>query len=154
MEEGFRKVGETGRQTLRRGTKLVREFRTFVLRGSAVDLAVGVVIGAAFNEVVQLLVKNILTPLVSIPGKVNFASYSFSIRGHGFKYGEVVNAVISLLLVAVAVFFFVVRPMNKLRERRKAGEPEPETTRDCPECLSKIPAAAKRCAFCTSTVAA
>jgi len=133
---------------------MLKDFRAFVLRGNVVDLAVGVVIGAAFGTVVTSLVKNILTPLVSIPGTKTFNNLEFVIRKSHFRYGLFINDVISFVLIAAAVFFFVVRPMNMLMARRKT-EPEVDSTvRDCPECLSKIPVGATRCAFCTTKLAA
>jgi large conductance mechanosensitive channel len=133
---------------------MLKEFRAFVLRGNVVDLAIGVVIGAAFGAVVKSLTENLLTPLISIPGKSNFSALHFMIRSSDFKYGAFINDVISFVLIAAAVFFFVVKPMNVLMARRKT-EPEVDSTvRDCPECLSKIPVAASRCAFCTTKVAA
>ena len=131
----------------------MKGFKAFILRGNVVDLAVGVVIGAAFGAVVTALVKDFLTPLIAIPGKAaDFSANSFTISHSVFHYGDFVNQIISFVLIAMAVYFFVVLPVNKLMERRKT-EPEVEsTTRDCPECLSSIPVAAKRCAFCTAEV--
>jgi large conductance mechanosensitive channel len=130
---------------------MLREFKSFILRGNVVDLAVGIVIGAAFTLVVNALVTNLLTPFIAaIVGKPNFGDLSFSINGTDFKYGLVVNALINFLLVAAALFFFVVKPVNMLTARaRKEPPPEPDTTK-CPECLSVIPAAARRCAYCTA----
>lgn len=133
---------------------MLKGFKAFILRGNVVDLAIGVVIGAAFESVVSTFVANLLTPLVSIPGKTNFADLQFTVRHSDFKYGVVLNSVISFLLIAAAVYFFVVLPVNKLMERRKT-EPDVESpTRDCPECLSSIPVGARRCAFCTAVVGA
>jgi len=132
---------------------MLRDFKAFVLRGNAVELAVAVVIGAAFGAVVTSIVEHLLTPLIAIPGNVDFATYKFTISGSTFKYGIVVNAIVSFLLIAAAVFFLVVRPMNTLRARAARGEPPPEpSTRACPECLSEIPRAANRCAYCTTEV--
>jgi large conductance mechanosensitive channel len=128
------------------------DFKTFVLRGNVVDLAVGVVIGAAFGSVVTALVKDLLTPLVSIPGKANFGDLYFQIGAARFLYGDFINTVISFLLIAFAVFFFVVRPVNWLMARRKTDPPPDPTTRNCPFCISEIPIQATRCAFCTSDV--
>ena len=130
------------------------DFKKFVLRGNVVDLAVGVVIGAAFGAVVAALVADILTPLIAaVIGKQDFSSLQFTINNSTFLYGDFINALISFLLIAAAAFFFVVRPVNALMERRKT-EPEVEsTTRECPECLSSIPSPARRCAFCTAEVA-
>jgi large conductance mechanosensitive channel len=133
---------------------LVSEFKAFLLRGNVVDLAVGIVMGIAFGAVVTALVTDIITPIITIPGKTNFASLSFSIGGGVFLYGAFINAVINFIVVAAAIFFFVIKPMNMLMARRKvevAPEP-PITTRECPFCLSMIPLAATRCAFCTSEV--
>jgi large conductance mechanosensitive channel len=122
------------------------------LRGNVVDLAVAVVIGAAFGAVVTALVKDLITPLIAIPGKTDFSALKFTIRKSTFAYGDFLNALIAFVSIAAAVFFFVVRPLNALMARFKT-EPEVEsTTRDCPECLSSIPRAATRCAFCTAKV--
>jgi large conductance mechanosensitive channel len=128
----------------------MQDFKQFVLRGNVVDLAVGVVIGAAFGAVVTALVKDIITPIVSIPGKVNFSNLSVTIGGGVIQYGDFLNTVISFLLIAFVVFFFIVRPVNWLMERRKTETPVEATTRDCPFCLSSVPIKASRCAFCTS----
>jgi large conductance mechanosensitive channel len=130
----------------------MKDFKAFILRGNVVDLAVGIVIGAAFTTVVTAFVTGLLTPLVSIPGKTDFKNLAVTV-GHGrFAYGVFLNAVIAFLLVAAAVFFVVVRPVNALTARRRAGEESEPGTRDCPECLSAIPTAARRCSFCTSEV--
>ena len=131
---------------------VMEDFKKFILRGNVVDLAVGVVIGAAFGSVVTALVKDIITPIVSIPGKMNFPDLSVQIGGGKIQYGDFINTVISFLLIAVSVFFLIVRPVNWLMERRKTETPVEPTTRDCPFCLSKIPIQASRCAFCTSAV--
>jgi large conductance mechanosensitive channel len=126
------------------------EFRAFILRGNVVDLAVGVVIGAAFGAVVTGLVSDIITPLISIPGKITFADVYFQIGGGKFLIGAFINAVISFLVIAFAVFFFVVKPVNHLMAMRKTEPAVLPTTRECPYCLSSIPIKATRCAFCTS----
>jgi len=131
---------------------MLKDFKAFILRGSVVDLAVAIVIGAAFTGVVNSFVKNLLTLLVSIPGKANFSNLSFTINGSRFDYGTFLNDFISFLIVATAMFFFVVRPINALLARRRKGEDPDPGTRDCPQCLSEIPAAARRCSFCTSEV--
>jgi large conductance mechanosensitive channel len=135
---------------------LLKEFKQFILRGNVVDLAVAVVIGTAFGAVVAAFVADIITPLIAaIFGKPNFASLSFTINNSTFLYGDFLNAVITFLSIAAAIFFFVVKPLNVLEARRAAGEPpESPTTKACPECLSDIPLAARRCAYCTSEVAA
>jgi large conductance mechanosensitive channel len=133
---------------------VLKDFKAFLLRGSVVDLAIAVVIGAAFGTVVQALVKDLITPLVSIPGKANFQDLHFTIRHSVFAYGDFLNVVISFVSIAAAVFFFVVRPINTLMDRRKTQTDVESPTRECPECLSNIPAKAKRCAFCTAKVPA
>ena len=131
---------------------LLTEFRDFILRGNVVDLAVAVVIGAAFGAVVTALVKDILTPIIAaIFGKPNFSELTFTIHKSKFLYGDLINAVITFLSVAAAIFFFVVKPVDAIARRRKV-DPPPDV-RSCPECLSEIPKAATRCAFCTTVVA-
>ena len=133
----------------------MKGFRTFILRGNVVDLAVGVVMGVAFGTVVTALVKDFLTPLIAaIVGKPDFSALGFEINGTKFPIGDFINALISFLLVAAAVYFFVVLPVNTLMARVKRGEAPPDpTSKKCPECLSDIPIAARKCAFCTSAVA-
>ena len=134
---------------------MLKDFKQFVLRGNVVDLAVGVVIGAAFGAVVASLVADIITPLIgAIVGTHDFSSLTFTINDSTFRYGTFINTLLAFILVAAAVFFFVIRPLNTLMARRKTEPPVEATTRDCPECLSSIPVAAKRCAFCTAQVAA
>ena len=132
---------------------MLKDFKAFLLRGNVVDLAVAVVIGAAFGAVVTSLVENILTPIIGIPGSADFSALDFVVNGSTFRYGEFLNDVISFVSIAAAVFFFVVRPVNTLMARRKTEPDVESTTRDCPECLSSIPVAARRCAFCTAEVA-
>ncbi|MHB1163019.1 MAG: large conductance mechanosensitive channel protein MscL [Minisyncoccota bacterium] len=133
---------------------MLNEFKTFLLRGNVVDLAVGVVIGAAFGSVVTALVTDLLTPFIAAVAKVpDFGGLAFTFNGSHFAYGHLVNALISFVLVAVAVFFFVVKPMNVLIARSKRGPSPDPTTKKCPECLSEIPIAARRCAHCTQEVA-
>ena len=133
---------------------MLKEFKAFVLRGNVIDLAVGVAIGAAFTAVITAVTENLITPLLAIPGDAaRFGDMVVRISGSEFGYGRVIDAILAFLIVAAVLFFFVVRPVNHLMARRKT-EPEVEsTTRDCPECLSSIPNAARRCAFCTATVA-
>jgi large conductance mechanosensitive channel len=134
--------------------KLLEGFKNFILRGNAVDLAVGVVIGAAFGTVVTSLVKDLLTPLIGAIAKVpDFSNLFFTLNGSKFMYGDLVNNLISFVLVAASVYFFVVVPMNMLNERMHRGKSEVPTTRKCPECKSDIPVDAKRCAFCGQLVA-
>jgi large conductance mechanosensitive channel len=133
----------------------VKDFKQFLLRGNVVDLAVAVVIGAAFGAVVAAFVGDLLTPIIAaIFGKHDFAALTFTINGSVFFYGHFINAVITFVSVAAAVFFFVVKPINALNARRRVEPPVDETVRPCPECLSEIPVDARRCAFCTSQVAA
>ena len=125
-------------------------FRKFILRGNVVDLAVGVVVGAAFGAIVTALVKDLITPLIAaIVGKPSFDSLHFTIHKSTFLYGNFINAVISFLLIAAAVYFFVVLPVNTLMARFKTERDPEAPTKDCPECLSAIPEAASRCAFCS-----
>lgn len=133
---------------------MLQDFKAFILRGNVVDLAVGVVVGAAFGAVVTAFVKDLLTPLIAIPGTVNFAALHFTIRHSVFAYGAFLNDLVSFFLIAAAVFFVVVRPVNTLMQRRHTQVDTESSTRDCPECLSSIPKAAVRCAFCTAPVEA
>ena len=132
----------------------MKDFKAFILRGNVVDLAIAVVIGAAFGDVVKALVTDLITPILAIPGKTDFSALTFSIRKSHFLYGHFLNVVIAFVSIAAAVFFFVVRPVNALMARRKTEPEVMATTRDCPYCLSSIPIAASRCAFCTADVAA
>jgi large conductance mechanosensitive channel len=133
---------------------MIKEFKQFLLRGNVVDLAVGVVVGAAFGTVVTALVSDLLTPLIAAIAKVpDFGGLVFSINSSKFMYGHFLNAIISFLLVATAVFFFVVKPMNMLIARSRKGPPADPTTKKCKECLSEIPIAAKRCSHCAQVVA-
>jgi large conductance mechanosensitive channel len=131
---------------------MIKGFRDFILRGNVVDLAVAVVIGAAFGAVITAFVADIITPLIAaIFGQPDFSALTFTINGSKFLYGSFINAVVSFVLIAAAVYFVVVVPMNKMAERRARGQaPEDATTKQCPECLSEIPIAARRCAFCAS----
>jgi len=133
---------------------MLRGFRQFVFRGNVVDLAVAVVIGAAFGAVVTAFVKDLLTPLIAaLFGKPDFSALRFTLNHSEFLFGDFLNTVISFLLVAVAIYFFIIVPMNALMARLKRGEAPPDpTTRQCPECLSEIPIAARRCAHCASPV--
>jgi large conductance mechanosensitive channel len=132
---------------------MLKEFRDFVLRGNVVDLAVAVVIGAAFGAVVSALVADFLTPLIAaIGGQPDFSQLTFTINDSEFKYGDFLNKVVSFLLIAATVFFFVVKPLNTLTARLKPQRAVDKPTRACPECLSDIPVPARRCAFCTAEV--
>jgi large conductance mechanosensitive channel len=130
---------------------MLKGFRDFIVRGNVIDLAIAVVIGLAFNAVVTALVKDILTPLIAaIFGKPDFAGLTLTINGSHIAYGDVLNAIISFLAVAAAIYFLVVVPMNALAARR--AKPVAVTTRECPQCLSTIPKGAHRCSFCTEKV--
>ena len=131
---------------------MLTEFKTFLLRGNVIDLAVAVVIATAFGAVVAAFVADLITPLIAaIGGNQDFSTLKFEINNSQFLYGSFINALLSFVLVAAAVFFFVVKPVNAMAARRAKEEPAP-TTRDCPECLSEIALAARRCAYCTAEV--
>ena len=139
-------------------------FRKFLLRGNVVDLAVGIVVGAAFGAVVTALTSSFITPLVGllVGGSGDFSEKGFTVGGDGsskhpgvvFPYGKFINALVSFVLIAAVVYFLVVLPINRLMERFKPAPDEPTPVKDCPECLSSIPAAAGKCAFCASPQAA
>ena len=134
---------------------MLKGFKQFLLRGNVVDLAVGVVIGAAFGAVVSAMVKDLLTPLIAaVVHKPDFSEFSFTVNNSKFLYGDFLNAIISFVIIAAAVYFFVVLPINALISRAHREPPADPTTRKCPQCLSEIPIGAKRCAFCTSEIAA
>src|ERR1700692_4233148 len=124
------------------------------MRGNAGDLAVAVVIGAAFGAVVTALVKDLITPLIAaILGKPDFSAIVYEVNGSKFLLGDFINALLSFLLIGAAVYFFVILPVNAILERRRRGEaPSDPTTKKCPECLSEVPIAARRCAFCASVL--
>lgn len=132
----------------------MKGFKQFIMRGNVIDLAVAVVLGAAFGSVVTALVKDLITPVIAaIVGRPDFSAMQFEINGSKFLVGDFINAVISFLLIVAAIYFFVVLPMNAIMARVKRGEGPPDpTTKACPECLSTIPIAARRCAFCTATL--
>jgi large conductance mechanosensitive channel len=133
---------------------ILREFKTFLLRGNVVDLAVGVIIGVAFSGVVQALVKDLITPLIAAIGaQPDFGGLAFRLNHSLFRYGDFINELLSFLIIASVVFFLVVLPVNRLTAlaERRSKRPAP-TTRECPECLSDIPVRARRCAFCTALV--
>ncbi len=132
----------------------MKGFKQFILRGNVLDLAVAVVMGAAFGAVVTALVKDLLTPLIAaIAGKPDFSAIQFTVNGSKFLIGDFINAIISFLLIAAAVYYFIILPVNALMARLRRGEAPPDpTTKECPECLSMVPIAAKKCAFCTSAL--
>ena len=133
---------------------MFKGLKQFLLRGNVLDLAVAVVIGGAFGAVVTALVKDLITPLIAaIIGSPDFSALQFEVNGSKFLIGDFMNAAVAFLLVSIAIYFFVVLPVNTLMARLKRGEVPPDpTTKKCPECLSEIPIAAKRCAFCTSVL--
>jgi large conductance mechanosensitive channel len=132
---------------------MIKEFKQFLLRGNVVDLAVGVVIGGAFGAVVTALVSDLLTPFISAIAHVpDFSGLSFVINGGKFMIGHFINTLISFVLIATTIFFFVVKPINLLIARTAKKEDKPETHKKCPECLSDIPVGARRCAHCGQVV--
>jgi large conductance mechanosensitive channel len=134
---------------------LLKGFKDFLLRGNLIDLAVAFVVGAAFAGLVQSFVKDLITPLISIPGKFSFPDWVIIIHGSTFHIGDFINALISFVIIALVIFLFVVRPMTAFLDEMKKREKKPEaTTRECPFCLNEIPIKATRCGFCTSDVAA
>jgi large conductance mechanosensitive channel len=131
--------------------QIAKDFKTFLLRGNVVDLAVAVVIGAAFGALVTALVRDLLTPIIAlIFGEHDFSALKFTINGSQFLYGDFINYLIAFVSIAAAVFFFVVQPVNMLMARRKTEPDVDSETRPCPECLSDIPRQARKCAFCSS----
>ena len=135
---------------------MLKGFREFLLRGNVVDLAVAVVIGGAFGAVVTALVKDLITPLIAaIAGKPDFSALTFTVNNSKFLYGEFFNAVVAFVLIAAAIYFLIVVPMGAIQRRTaKPAEPAAPTTKECPECLSTIPIGARRCAHCTTVLAA
>ncbi|HET7738643.1 MAG TPA: large conductance mechanosensitive channel protein MscL [Tepidiformaceae bacterium] len=133
---------------------MVQEFKAFLLRGNVLDLAVAVVIGAAFTAVITALVTGIITPFIAmLVGEPSFVGLTFEINNAVFFYGALLDAIVSFVLVAAALFFFVIKPANILIARSRKEPPADPTTKKCPECLSEIPLEARRCAFCTSEFA-
>jgi large conductance mechanosensitive channel len=133
--------------------KWIDEFRAFILRGNVIDLAIAVVIGAAFGAVVASFVADLITPLIAaIFGKPDFGGLTFEINGSVFHYGAFLNALITFLTVAAVIFFLVVKPMNALMARMGRGAEAETPSRECPYCMSSIPVTATKCAYCTSAV--
>jgi large conductance mechanosensitive channel len=132
----------------------LKGFKQFLLRGNVIELAVAVVMGAAFGAVVTAFVKDLITPLIAaLIGKPDFSGIFFTVNGSKFMIGDFINALVSFLLIGAAVYFFVVLPVNALLERIRKGQAPPDpTTKNCPECLSAVPIAARKCAFCTSAL--
>ena len=133
---------------------MLKGFKEFLFRGNVIDLAVAVVIGAAFGAVVTALVKDLLTPLIAaLVGKPDFSALTFEVNGSRFLYGEFINAVISFVLVGAAIYFFIIVPMKAITSRlSKPAAPPAPTTRACPECLMEIPIQARRCGHCTTVL--
>jgi large conductance mechanosensitive channel len=131
------------------------EFKQFLLRGNVIDLAVAFVVGAAFAALVQAAVSDLLTPLIAaVFGQPDFSDLTFTINGSVFRYGHFLNVLITFITISFVVFFFVVKPINRLIELSRRRESPDPSTRKCPECVSEIPIDARRCAFCTSEIAA
>jgi large conductance mechanosensitive channel len=151
MSSGPRDVRAPSASGAARGAgKELGGFKKFILRGNVVDLAVGIVIGAAFSSVVQALVRDIITPLIgAFGGNPDFSSWVITVAGARLLIGDFLNALLAFVLLALVVYFFVVLPVNKLMERYKP-EPQPAPTKECPECTHKIPQAARRCPDCTA----
>jgi large conductance mechanosensitive channel len=138
------------------GQPIMKGFKQFLLRGNVLDLAVAVLMGAAFGAVITALVKDLITPLIAaLVGQPDFSAIRFTINNSKFLVGDFINAVVSFLLIAAAVYFFAVVPVNRILARVRRGEAAPDpTTKKCPECLSEVPIAARKCIFCTSTLPA
>lgn len=128
---------------------MLKGFRDFILRGNVIDLAVAVIIGAAFTQIINAIVEGFITPLIALIGGQPDAS---ALNSGTFLWGDIITAILNFLIVAAVVYFVIVVPMNRIMARMKPAEPEPQPTRECPECLSQIPTAARRCAFCTAEV--
>ena len=134
---------------------MLKGFKDFILRGNVVDLAVGIMIGAAFNSVISALVKDIMTPFVAaLFGQPSFANLIFTIHGSQFTYGDFLNNLISFLITAATIYFFIILPINRLNARIHKGPTPAATTKPCPLCLSNIPIGAKKCMYCTSDLVA
>jgi large conductance mechanosensitive channel len=132
---------------------MFKGFKEFILRGNVIDLAVAVVIGGAFGAIVTALVKDLITPFIAaIGGKPDFSGIFFTVNGSKFMIGDFLNALVSFVIIAAVIYFFVVMPVNKVMERVKRGEKVDPTEKPCPECLSSIPIKAKRCKYCTAVV--
>ena len=132
---------------------MLKGFGQFIMRGNVVDLAVAVVIGGAFGAVVTALVKDLVTPLIAaIAGKPDFSAIAFTVNSSKFMIGDFLNAILAFILVAAAIYFFVVAPMNAMTKRYGPKDEAPPALRECPDCLSEVPAAAKRCKYCTSAL--
>lgn len=140
---------------MKKSGKILKEFRAFALRANAIDLAIGVVVGSSFTAMVNSIVQGLFTPIISaVAGNANFADLKFHVNKSTFAYGSVINAVITLIVVAAVMFFFVVKPMNALRRNFGLDDDEVPTKGKCPACVSEIPLAATRCAYCTEVLPA
>jgi len=138
---------------MKKPKSVLKEFRAFALRANAIDLAIGVTIGAAFTGVVNSIVQGLFTPIISaLAGNESFKNLAFHINKSSFNYGEVLNALISLVVISAVIFFFVVKPLNTLRRTLGFDSDEAPTKAKCPACLTEIPLAARRCAFCTEVL--
>lgn len=138
----------------KKSTTVLKEFRSFALRANAIDLAIGVTVGAAFTGVVNAIVQGLFTPIISaIAGNESFKNLAFHINKSAFHYGEVLNAIISLIVISAVIFFVVVKPLNSLRRTLGVDADEVPTKAKCPACLTEIPLAARRCAYCTEALA-
>lgn len=138
---------------MKKPKSVLKEFRAFALRANAIDLAIGVTVGAAFTGVVNSIVQGLFTPIISaIAGNESFKNLAFHINKSSFNYGEVLNALISLVVISAVIFFFVVKPLNTLRRTLGFDSDEAPTKAKCPACLTEIPLAARRCAFCTEVL--
>lgn len=132
---------------------MLQGFKKFIFKGNVVDMAIGVVVGVAFGEVVTSMVKDLITPLISVVGgKPDFSSYYFTINDTKFMYGEFINSLIAFLTISGVIYFAVVAPMNKIMKSIEGGKSQDPSDKSCPECLSIIPVKAKRCKFCTAQV--
>lgn len=142
---------------------MLKEFKAFITRGNVIDLAVGIVLGLAFKAIIDAFVGGLINPVIALFGDSSLERLRFTLGTkvvdgetvpNEFVYGGVLDTGLSFLIIAAVLFFFVVRPLNRLAERRKAGEVMEPTTRSCPECLSEIPKAARRCSNCTTAIGA
>ncbi len=132
---------------------ILKGFKEFIMKGNAVDMAVGVVIGVAFGNVITAMVKDLITPLIgAFGGTPDFSGISFTVNNSKFMVGDFINTLVSFLTISAVIYFAVILPMNKMTERMKSGKTEDPTEKACPQCLSLIPIKAKRCKFCTANL--
>ncbi len=149
-ENSMSALRDFGERGMHSGLRTMGDFEKFILRGNVVDLAVGIVIGAAFNNVIQEFVKDVITPFIGLFGHFNFPGWVITVNHSDFAIGAFLNAIISFLIIAAVVYFFVVRPVNALQDRFTPHQDEKPTTRQCPFCRSTVPLDATRCAYCTA----